>query len=89
MNGMSGPQPDYVASERRQRHIDSLVLRLLLSAKARELWSVQELAKEIGDEIATADSLDRLHAVGLVHRLQGYVFATRAGARADELMQDE
>jgi hypothetical protein len=77
--------PNYVASERDQRHIDSLVLRLLLSGQARELWSIEELVREIGDEITTIDSLDRLKSSGLVHRLDGFVLATRAAARADEL----
>jgi hypothetical protein len=86
---MTRLRPDYVASDREQRHIDSLILRLLLNGQARELWSIEELTREIGDEITTVDSLDRLCTAGLVHRLDGFVFATRTAARADELSQDE
>lgn len=86
---MTNLPPDYIESERQQRHIDSLVIRLLLSGNARELWSVEELAREIGDEITTIDSLERLRSAGLVHRLEGFVLATRAAARADELAHED
>jgi hypothetical protein len=55
---------------------DSTILGLLLAEPA--LWSLDEVAREYGDETATTDALARLHGHGLVHRLGAYVFPTRA-----------
>lgn len=44
------------------------------------LWSVEEVERELGDRIAAQDGLSRLRRAGLVHRLDGFVFATRAAA---------
>ncbi|MEX1141107.1 MAG: hypothetical protein WD399_06755 [Thermoleophilaceae bacterium] len=37
------------------------------------------------DPIAATDGLNRLTAAGLVHRIDSFVFASRAAARASEL----
>lgn len=56
--------------------IDRAILRLLTDAPA--LWSVAEVTSEIGSETATTDGLARLAGAGLIHRLDQFVFATRA-----------
>lgn len=64
---------------------DAAVLSLLLDLDAQRPWSIDEVAREIGDSLAVTDSLARLHGAGLVHRLGGFVFATRAAQRGTEL----
>lgn len=64
--------------------IDTAVLALLLGDPARP-WSNDELAREIGDWIATTDSLARLHGAGLVHRLGEFAFATWPALRGARL----
>ena len=63
--------------------VDDAVMGLLLSVPG--LWAVAEVEREIGDRAATADSLARLVGGGLVHRLDGFVFASRAARLAREL----
>ncbi|MDX6699473.1 MAG: hypothetical protein QOE65_2870 [Solirubrobacteraceae bacterium] len=63
---------------------DVAVLALLLSDHARP-WSDDEVAREIGDPTAATDSLARLYGAGLVHRLGGFVFATRPALRSGHL----
>jgi len=71
-----------VADEEAQT--DQAVLGLLLTDSAA-IWAVEEMASEIGNPIHVTDSINRLAAIGLVHRLDGFVFATRAAAKATEL----
>lgn len=71
-----------VADEEAQT--DQAILGLLLTDSAA-IWSVEEMASEIGNPIHVTDSINRLAAIGLVHRLDGFVFATRAAAKATEL----
>jgi hypothetical protein len=59
---------------------DAAVLGLLLAEPG--LWSVEEVVRAIGDELAVTDSLARLHGGGLVHRISGFVFATRAAVES-------
>ena len=40
----------------------------------------------IEDPIAAADSLGPLARAGLIHRLNGFVFASRAALHADQIM---
>jgi hypothetical protein len=55
---------------------DQPVLALLLSSRFPGLWSMDELAREIGKPIDVADSIHRLHGQGLVHRVGDFVFVT-------------
>ena len=65
--------------------MDAAVLALLLDDDAQRPWSEAEVCREAGDDLGARDALDRLHAAGLVHRLDGFVFATRPALRADRL----
>ena len=62
-----------------EERVDAAVLALLLGTD--RLWSVEEVNREIGDPIEAADSLARLYGAGLIHRLEGFVFATRAAVQ--------
>lgn len=64
---------------------DAAILSLLLDADAQRPWAEEEVAREVGEPLAVTDSLARLSAAGLVHRLEGFVFASRAALRAAEL----
>jgi hypothetical protein len=64
---------------------DAAVLTLLLDPEMPHAWSDEEIARELGDAVETTDSLSRLHRSGLVHRLSGFVFPTRAARRAAQL----
>jgi hypothetical protein len=61
------------------------VLGLLLESAAQGPWSVDELARALGDEVRAADAVANLHAAGLVHRCHELVFLTRAAVRGLEL----
>lgn len=66
--------------------VDAAILGLLLDPNSQRPWSVEEVAREIGDEIATADGLARLTAAGLAHRIaEGFVWASRAALHAESL----
>jgi hypothetical protein len=63
--------------------IDSAILGCLRDSDEQRPWSDDEITREIGSD--TTDSLNRLYGVGLVHRLDGFVWATRAAIAADYL----
>jgi hypothetical protein len=62
--------------------LDARVLDLLVHDHVG-LWSLDELRQLLGDP--AEDSLARLHGLGLIHRLDGYVFASRAAAHMHQL----
>jgi hypothetical protein len=61
------------------------IMAMLLAPDAQRPWTPAEIAREIGDDVAATDGLARLYGAGLVHRLDGFVFATRAALRSDQL----
>ncbi len=65
--------------------IDSGILVLLLGPGPQRPWSVDEIERETGKPGATIDSLRRLHAAGLIHRLDRFVWATRAAVIGEEI----
>jgi hypothetical protein len=68
----------------REVQIDDAVMGLLLGHLGP--WSVIEVEREIGDRVATQDSLGRLIRGGLAHRLDGgFVFASRAARLSHEV----
>lgn len=62
---------------------DAAVLGLMLPRDDQRPWSKDEIDRVIGED--TADSLNRLYGAGLIHRLNGFVWATRAAIMAEEI----
>jgi hypothetical protein len=67
------------------RHSQLVVLTLLLDAPASP-WSIQELARELGEELRATDAVASLCAAGLAQRCGELIFATRAALRFSELL---
>jgi hypothetical protein len=68
-----------------ERCVDRNLLALMLDDD-RGLWSFDELAREFGADVE--DSVTRLYGAGLIHKVDGgFVFATRAAARAHDLAE--
>jgi hypothetical protein len=80
-------QPTPMSEAEKQEHTDGVILEALLDHDAQRPWSVDEVASEIEDPEAASDSLGRLLRAGLIHRLDGFVFASRAALRADQIAQ--
>jgi hypothetical protein len=64
------------------------VLVLLLDPAGPGRWSLSELAREVGWEVAVADAVARVHRAGLVHPVGGFVFASRPAVRFCELLRE-
>ncbi len=62
-----------------------LVLYVLLTGGGSGTCSIGELALEVDDRDAAELAVVGLHAAGLVHGLEGFVFATHAAVRFHEL----
>jgi hypothetical protein len=69
-----------------ERRVDQGILALLLTPEEQRPWSVDEVGREIGDQVDAIDSLARLQAAGLIHRFGEFVFATRAAVTAERLL---
>lgn len=82
---MPAQQPIPTSVTEQEKHIDGVILSFLLADDAQRPWSEDEVAREIEDPIAASDSLKRLARGGLVHRLNGFVFASRAAQVAEEI----
>jgi predicted transcriptional regulator len=64
---------------------EAAVLDLLMAEQGPGLWSVDELARALGDRLQAVDGLRRLESYGLVHRLGDFVFPSRAAVRAEQI----
>ena len=64
---------------------DAGILGLLIHRDNQRPRSVEEIEREIGDPVAVADSLSRLYGGGLIHRLDDFVWATRAALMANAI----
>jgi hypothetical protein len=51
-------------------------------------WSLEEIARELGDKPDAEDAVARLTSAGLVHRLGDFAFPTRSLRRASKLRLD-
>jgi hypothetical protein len=65
--------------------IEQAIYGLLIQRDNQRPLSVREIELEIGSPIAVADSLLRLHSLGLIHRCGEFAWATRAALAADEI----
>jgi hypothetical protein len=65
--------------------VEQALFSLLIGAQQRP-WSTRELELEIGDPVAVADCLARLHGAGLVHRCSEFAWATRAALHAERIL---
>jgi hypothetical protein len=77
------PPPDIATIE---ENGELTVMTLLLDARTPWLWSIEELALELASKLDADDAVASLHAAGLVHRCNEFVFATRAAARFSRLV---
>ena len=68
-----------------EARIDHAILCVLLYQGTQWPWAVEEVAREVGDPLATTDGLARLYGAGLIHRLGGFVFPTRAAVQFGRL----
>jgi hypothetical protein len=51
------------------------------------VWSLEDLGREVGDQIAVADAVAMLHTAGLIHRTaDGFVLASRATIRLIQIV---
>lgn len=64
--------------------IDSSILDMLMSSDSQRPWSVDEVERQIGKE--AIDGLNRLYGAGLIHRLDGFVWPSRAAITAQDLI---
>jgi hypothetical protein len=63
--------------------IDGAVLALLTTNDGQRPWSEDEIAREL--KMDPSDSLNRLYGSGLIHRLHGFVWASRAALLAGQI----
>lgn len=65
--------------------LDRVVLQLLTDPETAGVWSEGEVAQALGSDAHAAHALVSLHAAGLIHRIEDFVFATRPAARFVQL----
>jgi hypothetical protein len=78
-------QPSGVDVGRADDEVEREVLALMLESRLPGPWSVWELGLQLGSEVAAADAVMRLHAVGLVHLCHEFVWPSRPAARSHQL----
>lgn len=66
-----------------ESNADGTILMLLTDTDEQRPWSVEEVIREYGKRGDAIDALARLYGVGLIHRHDEYVWATRAALRAE------
>jgi hypothetical protein len=71
------------SAAREEARSDTAVLELLITND--RLWSFEEVVLELGPRFTVEDAVARLHGAGLIHRLESFVFATRAAVVASRL----
>jgi hypothetical protein len=70
----------------RQGQVEGAILGLLLNFEAGSLWSAEEVVRQLSaSRVDVMDGLASLQAAGLIHRVDEFVFATRAASSFDRL----
>jgi hypothetical protein len=68
------------------RQVEGAILGLLLNFEDGSIWAVDELVRQLSaPRVEVIDGLTSLEAAGLIHRLEDFVFATRAASSFDRL----
>jgi len=85
-------QHERIPHERRgtrlsEDEIDNTVVGFLLDQPWWP-WTLEEIARELGDKPDAEDAIARLTGAGLVHRLGDFAFPTRSLRRASKLRLD-
>lgn len=81
---MSGRGSCVIAEQNKQA--EGAILGLLLNFETGSLWSVEELVRQLSaPRLEVMDGLASLLAAGLIHRVDDFVFATRAASSFDRL----
>jgi predicted transcriptional regulator len=75
-------QPSQEPGERMDQ-LDRSLLATLTADDSHRPWSVDELARELGEDPSAP--LARLQRAGLIHQLERFVWAARPAVRAQEL----
>jgi hypothetical protein len=74
------------ATPEQDRQAEGAILGLLLNFETGSLWSVEELVRQLSaSRLDVVDGLASLQAAGLIHRVEDFVFATRAASSFDRL----
>jgi hypothetical protein len=82
MGATSSSREEETPGERIDRR-EKMVLAMMLEDPFP--WTVEEIGRALNNQGYASDSVDKLAGAGLVHRLDGFVFPTRAARRADEI----
>jgi hypothetical protein len=68
-----------------ERMIDNLVLAAMFNDSSPWPWSIEEIARELGNPAEAQDAVRRLTESGLMHLLGDFAFPTRAARRGAEI----
>ena len=82
MGATTSSREEETPGERIDRR-EKLVLAMMLEDPFP--WTVEEIGRALNNHGYASDSVAKLAGAGLVHRLDGFVFPTRAARRADEI----
>lgn len=77
-------QDERSATGRSDDEIDNTVIGFVLDSGSWP-WSLEEIARELGDKADAEDAIARLAGAGLIHRLGDFAFPSRSLRRANEL----
>lgn len=65
---------------------DNSIMGALLVESDQRPWSVEELARDLGNHIRAQDSINRLQRLGLIHRTNDdLVYPTKAAIHMDRI----